>query len=46
MKPHVEEYAKNEEVFFKDFSQAWMKLQENGVPAFSMMGRFKALVGL
>ena len=28
---HVEAYAKDQEVFFKDFATAWIKLQENGV---------------
>lgn len=28
----VELYAKDEEVFFKDFTSAWTKLTENGVP--------------
>ncbi|CAG8749800.1 15460_t:CDS:2, partial [Acaulospora morrowiae] len=32
MKPIVEEYAKNEELFFKDFAAAFHKLQELGVP--------------
>mmetsp|Transcript_14584 Transcript_14584/g.50825 ORF Transcript_14584/g.50825 Transcript_14584/m.50825 type:complete len:347 (-) Transcript_14584:239-1279(-) len=30
-RPFVEEYAKNEEVFFKDFAAAFKKLIENGV---------------
>ena len=34
MRPIVEEYAKDEKKFFDDFAKAWIKLQENGVPAF------------
>jgi len=34
MKAVVQEYAKDEKKFFDDFSKAWIKLQENGVPAF------------
>ena len=29
-KTHVETYAKDQEAFFKDFTAAWTKLQENG----------------
>ncbi|CAG8589055.1 220_t:CDS:2 [Cetraspora pellucida] len=31
-KPYVEQYAKNEELFFKDFAAAFHKLEELGVP--------------
>ncbi|CEH19442.1 cytochrome c peroxidase [Ceraceosorus bombacis] len=34
-KPHVQRYAKSEEEFFKDFSKAYAKLLELGVPATS-----------
>jgi len=34
-RPWVEKYAKDEELFFKDFAKAWTKLQENGVKAFA-----------
>jgi len=30
MKQYVEEYAKDQDKFFKDFTSAWIKLQENG----------------
>lgn len=33
MKPYVEMYAKDEDLFFKDFAAAWTKLQENGCKA-------------
>jgi catalase (peroxidase I) len=29
-KKHVETYARDQNVFFADFKQAWIKLQENG----------------
>jgi len=29
-RPWVEKYAKDEELFFKDFASAWTKLQTNG----------------
>lgn len=32
-KTHVEAYAKSEATFFKDFTAAWVKLQENGCSA-------------
>jgi len=31
-KKHVERYAKDSDVFFKEFADAWVKLLENGVP--------------
>lgn len=31
-KEHVETYAKDQDAYFKDFTKAWIKLQENGVP--------------
>jgi len=34
-RPFVEEYAKDEAKFFKDFAAAFSKLQELGVPAFN-----------
>lgn len=32
MKPWVEKYAKDEELWFKDFSEAFHKLEELGIP--------------
>lgn len=32
LKPHVQRYAEDEEIFFKDFSAAFSKLLELGVP--------------
>ena len=32
-KEHVEKYAADQELFFKDFTAAWVKLQENGCTA-------------
>lgn len=29
-KTHVESYAKDQSLYFKDFTSAWVKLQENG----------------
>ena len=29
-RPHCEAYAKDQSVFFKDFTSAWVKMQENG----------------
>jgi len=31
-KEHVETYAKDQDAYFQDFTKAWIKLQENGVP--------------
>jgi len=31
LKKHVEEYAKDQNLWFADFTKAWIKLQENGV---------------
>lgn len=31
-KEHVETYAKDQDAYFADFTKAWIKLQENGVP--------------
>lgn len=40
MRPYVEQYAKDEELFFKDFSKAWIKLQELGVRKFHGWRRY------
>jgi len=40
MRPIVEEYAKNEKQFFEDFSKAWIKLIELGVPKFHGARRY------
>lgn len=40
MRPYVELYAKDEELFFKDFKKAWMKLQELGVGKFNGWRRY------
>ncbi len=34
---HVEDFAKDEEMFFKEFAKAFQKLEENGVQAFPVM---------
>ena len=39
-RPWVEKYAADEELFFKDFSAAFKKLQENGVAAFKPWYKF------
>lgn len=36
---HTEKYAKSEEAFFKDFSKAFAKLLELGVPAENFAGK-------
>lgn len=40
LRPHVEAYAKDEELFMKDFKKAWMKLQELGVKKFHGWRRY------
>lgn len=40
MRPYVELYAKDEELFLKDFKKAWMKLQELGVRKFHGWRRY------
>lgn len=38
-RPYTEKYAKSEEAFFKDFSKAFAKLLELGVPAQNLAGK-------
>lgn len=38
-RPYTEKYAKSEEAFFKDFSKAFAKLLELGVPAQNFSGK-------
>ena len=40
MKPIVEKYANDEELFSKDFQKAWIKLQELGVKRFHGSRRY------
>jgi cytochrome c peroxidase len=38
-RPHTEKYAKSEDAFFNDFSKAFAKLLELGVPAKNFAGK-------
>jgi cytochrome c peroxidase len=40
MKPYVEKYANDEDLFMKDFQKAWIKLQELGVRRFHGSRRY------
>ena len=42
-RPITEQYAKDQEVFFKDFSQAFGKLLELGVPPQNFSGQIMLL---